>query len=186
MGEIRRVDQRGDRLITIAMGQPFAAAIGDSIACNGVCLTVVKLNGQEFKVSLSAETLACTTAEQWAVGDRVNLEPALAVGDRLGGHFVSGHVDGLGKALSATASGDSTVWEFEAPDALAKFIAAKGSITVDGVSLTVNRVEGNRFFVNIIPHTSAVTGFSSLKVGNAVNLEIDMLARYVARLQEYA
>lgn len=185
-GEIRRVDQRGDCFITIAMREPFACEIGDSIACNGVCLTVIKINGHEFKVSLSAETLRVTTAERWAVGDVLNLEPALAVGDKLGGHFVSGHVDGVGKTIASEKSGDSTVWTFEAPAALAKYIAAKGSITVDGVSLTVNSVQNNQFTVNIIPHTAQVTGFGTLKVGDAVNLEIDMLARYVARLQERA
>lgn len=185
-GEIRRVDQRGDLLVTIAMREPFACEIGDSIACNGICLTVIKTNGHEFKVSLSAETLRCSTADQWQVGDLLNLEPALAVGDKIGGHFVSGHVDGIARVIGCEASGDSTVWTFDAPPALARYIAPKGSITVDGVSLTVNTVEHHQFSVNIIPHTAQVTGFGRLKMGERVNLEIDMLARYVARLQERA
>lgn len=231
-GEIRRVDQRGDCILAIAMHEPFPAEIGDSIACSGICLTVIKIDGNVFKVSLSEETLRCTTARDWVVGTRLNLEPSLKVGDAMGGHFVSGHVDGVGRAIRSTPSGDSTVWEFEVPQPLAKFIAPKGSITVDGVSLTVNEVKDIRpnpvasppqpaeelapaggfglrsaaresfaaaageqksitppasvttFTVNIIPHTAEVTGFKTLTVGDAVNLEIDMLARYVARLKE--
>lgn len=184
--EVTRIEQRGDRAIAFAMRAPFAAEIGDSIAVNGICLTVTKINGPTFEATLSAETLSCTTAKGWQVGTMVNLEPSLRVGDTVGGHFVSGHVDGVGHAVSVTPSGDSTVWVFEAPEPLARFIAAKGSITIDGVSLTVNTVEGPRFSVNIIPHTAAVTGFRTLKPGDAVNLEIDLLARYVARLKECA
>jgi riboflavin synthase len=192
-GTIRRVDQRGDCLMTIAMAEPFAVSIGDSIACNGICLTAVKVSDHEFKVSLSAESMNRTTARNWEVGTVINLEPALAAGDAMGGHFVSGHVDGLAQVISNTVSGDSTIWEFEVPPHLARYIAPKGSVTLDGVSLTVNTVSDTtgphgtpvtRFTVNIIPHTTKVTGFATLKVGDAVNLEIDMLARYVARLTE--
>ena len=218
-GEIRRVDQRGDRLFAIAMAEPFAVEIGDSIACNGICLTAIKLNGHEFKVSVSEETLRCTTAGEWKVGTKLNLEPSLRIGDSLGGHFVSGHVDGLARATTQTPEGDSVRWEFEVPQGLAKFIAPKGSVTLDGVSLTVNEVKESRvesresssdhatarlphpakplssldsrlstlittFSVNIIPHTQKETGFSRLQVGERVNLEVDLLARYVARLTE--
>ena len=190
-GTIRRVDQRGDCMVTIAVAEPFAMEIGASICCNGICLTVVKINNNEFKVSLSGETMLRTSAREWQVGTIINLEPSLAVGDAMGGHFVSGHVDGLARAVAAQKDGDSTVWKFEVPPHLARFIAAKGSVTLDGVSLTVNEVEDvalpsptTRFTVNIIPHTAKVTGFGRLKVGDAVNLEIDMLARYVARLAE--
>ncbi len=189
-GTIRRVDQRGDCMMTIAMREPFVVEIGDSIACNGICLTAIKVSDNEFKVSLSAETLDCTTAKDWAVGTVLNLEPSLRVGDKLGGHFVSGHVDGVVRAVAAEQSGDSMIWDFEVPPALAGFIAAKGSVTIDGVSLTVNRItpgEGQTplsFSVNIIPHTAKMTRFGQLRVGDSVNLEIDMLARYVARLAE--
>lgn len=187
-GTIRRVDQRGDCLMTIAMLEPLPIDIGDSICVNGICLTVTKTDENTFKVSLSAETMNRTTAKDWAVGSVVNLEPSLAVGDAMGGHFVSGHVDGTARAVAQTKSGDSTVWQFEVPRELARFIAPKGSVTLDGVSLTVNEVRDEAasaiFSVNIIPHTAKVTGFSKLKVGDSVNLEVDMLARYVARLGE--
>ena len=187
-GEIRRIDQRGDRVMTIALRDAFPIAIGDSIACNGICLTAIKITGHEFKVSLSAETLACSTAQHWGVGTKINIEPSLKVGDAIGGHFVSGHVDCLGKVIANEPSGDSTIWTFEIPRSFGKFVAAKGSITIDGVSLTVNQVTdtsaGTLFTVNIIPHTADVTSFGRLKTGDAVNIEIDMLARYVARLQE--
>lgn len=184
-GTIRRVDQRGDCMITIAMSEPFHVNIGDSIACNGVCLTAIKVSDNEFKVSLSAETLARSNAKDWAVGTIINLEPSLSVGDSMGGHFVSGHVDGLARVVACEQSGDSMIWEFEVPPALSRFVAPKGSVTLDGVSLTVNTVEDKGstvFSVNIIPHTAKVTSFGRLKVGDLVNLEVDMLARYVARL----
>jgi riboflavin synthase len=192
-GTIRRVDMRGDCMMTIAMKEPFNVEVGDSIACNGVCLTAIKVSDNEFKVSLSAETMNSTTARDWAVGTTLNLEPALAVGDALGGHMVSGHVDGVAHVIASEPSGDSSVWLFETSGALGRFIAAKGSVTLDGVSLTVNQVADHRsaegkssthFMVNIIPHTAKVTGFSTLKVGDAVNIEVDMVARYVARLNE--
>jgi riboflavin synthase len=190
-GTIRRVDQRGDCMVTIAMSEAFPANIGDSICCNGICLTVIKIDDNAFKVSLSAETMTRTTARNWAVGSVINLEPSLSVGDAMGGHFVSGHVDGLARAIVGEKSGDSYIWEFEVPPHLARFIAAKGSVTLDGVSLTVNDVKDIRdpsprtvFTVNIVPHTAKVTSFGTLKVGDSVNMEIDMLARYVARLNE--
>lgn len=187
-GTVRRVDQRGDCMITIAMREPFAIEIGDSIACHGICLTATKVADNEFKVALSAETLACSTAANWAVGTVVNLEPSLRVGDALGGHFVSGHVDAVGTAIRSEKSGDSVVWEFEVPTTFAKFIAPKGSVAIDGVSLTVNQVnryEGKTTFtVNIIAHTAQMTSFGQLQLSGKVNLEADMLARYVARMME--
>ena len=204
-GKIRRVDQRGDCIMTIAMQEPFAVEVGDSIACHGICLTATKITGNEFKVSLSNETMVRTNAGTWEMGTMINLEPSLRVGDAMGGHFVSGHIDGLATAISAEKSGDSTVWIFEVPGALARYIAPKGSITIDGVSLTVNEVARHAagatsapqqvaafinvipktyFSVNIIPHTAEITCFGHLQIGQAVNIEIDMLARYVARLQE--
>lgn len=186
IGEIRRVDQRGDRLFAIAMDEAFDLEIGDSVACHGICLTVVKISGHEFKVSASEETLRCTNAGEWHVGTRINLEPALKVGDHLGGHFVSGHVDGVAKVISQLPEGDSVKWVLEVPAHFAKFIAPKGSVTLDGVSLTVNEVHGSRFSVNIIPHTQKATCFATLKAGDMMNFEVDLLARYVARLKESA
>ena len=190
-GTIRRVDQRGDCMVTIAMSEPFPAEVGDSICCHGICLTVIKIDDNAFKVSLSAETMTRTAARDWQVGTPINLEPSLVVGDAMGGHYVSGHVDGLARVVASEKSGDSTIWEFEVPPHLARFIAPKGSVTLDGVSLTVNSVRDvnepspmTYFSVNIIPHTSKVTSFGTLKVGDSVNLEIDMLARYVARLTD--
>lgn len=190
-GTIRRVDQRGDCMMTIAMSEPFPANIGDSICCSGICLTVIKIDDNAFKVSLSAETMTRTTARDWSVGTVINLEPSLTVGDSMGGHYVSGHVDGLARVVACEKSGDSTIWEFEVPPHLSRFIAAKGSVTIDGVSLTVNHVKDIQeptpktyFSVNIIPHTAKVTSFGMLKIGDSVNMEIDMLARYVARLNE--
>lgn len=165
--------------------------LGASISHAGVCLTVVekadKLEGGDwFAVEVSGETLAKTTLGRWTAGTRINLERATRVGDELGGHIVSGHVDGLGLVVEITPEGGSHRVTIEAPEPLHRFIAAKGSITVEGVSLTVNAVEGRRFGLNIIPHTWEVTTLGALKVGDAVNLEIDMLARYLARWQETA
>lgn len=185
-GEIRRIEQHGDVTMEIAAPATLPLSIGASIACNGICLTVVEMTTGGFTAQLSAETMRVTNAGLWTVGSILNLEPSLAVGDRLGGHFVSGHVDGQAVAIHKEASGDSTVWLFEAPESLARFIAPKGSVTLNGVSLTVNTVEKNLFSVNIIAHTAAVTGFGSLQLLERVNLEVDMLARYVARLQETA
>ncbi len=160
-------------------------AMGASVAVNGCCLTLVERGQGMMMFDASAETLSKTTLGEWKTGRRVNLERAMRVGDELGGHIVSGHVDGVGEALSATPENGSVRWQFRAPHDLAKFIAAKGSITIDGVSLTVNAVDGDTFGVNIIPHTAQVTGFGTLQPGDRVNLEIDMLARYVARLAEF-
>lgn len=159
--------------------------VGASIACSGCCLTAVELGQDWFAVTASAETLSKTTLGQWRVGTPVNLERPLRVGDELGGHIVAGHVDGVGHVVASTPDHGSTRWVFAVPDALARYIAAKGSIAVDGVSLTVNEVDNVSFGVNIIPHTSDVTTFSALRPGDPVNLEIDTVARYVARLQEY-
>jgi riboflavin synthase len=159
-------------------------AIGASIACSGCCLTATDVGPGWFAADASAETLACTTLGSWQPGARVNLERSLRIGDELGGHIVSGHVDGVGEVLSATPENASTRWRFRVPAALSRFIAAKGSVAVDGVSLTVNEVDGDTFGVNIIPHTEAITRFGLLAPGDAVNIEIDMLARYVARLAE--
>ena len=159
--------------------------LGASIACSGCCLTAIEVGADWFAVTASAETLSKTTLGTWKPGTRVNLERPLKVGDELGGHIVAGHVDGLGEVVSATPEHGSTRWVFAVPDALARFIAPKGSVAVDGVSLTVNEVDGPRFGVNIIPHTAAVTTFGLLRPGDQVNIEIDTVARYVARLQEY-
>ena len=162
--------------------------IGASIACNGICLTVLETGSDQgrswFEVSASAETLAKTTLGAWQPGWRINLEPALRVGDELGGHIVSGHVDGVGEITGIRAEGGSHRLTIRAPGALARFIAPKGSIAVDGISLTVNEVNGANFGVNIIPHTWAVTSLGLASAGAKVNLEIDLLARYVARLAE--
>lgn len=159
---------------------------GASIACSGCCLTAVALGADWFAVTASAETLSKTTLGSWRPGTRVNLERPLRVGDELGGHIVSGHVDGVGEVLSATQDHGSIRWRFRVPAPLARFIAPKGSVAVDGVSLTVNEVADDVFGVNIIPHTAAVTSFGFLKPDDHVNIEIDTLARYVARLQETA
>jgi riboflavin synthase len=166
-------------------GDPAFIPIGASIACSGCCLTAVELGRDWFAVTASAETLSKTTLGTWRVGTRVNLERPLRVGDELGGHIVAGHVDGVGEVMSTTPDHGSTRWLFQVPDALARYIAPKGSVAVDGVSLTVNEVDGATFGVNIIPHTAAVTTFGQLKAGDPVNIEIDTVARYVARLTEY-
>lgn len=157
--------------------------LGDSIAVNGVCLTVIALDGQDFVVEVSRETLNCTTGLEQP-GGRVNLEKALRLSDRLGGHLVSGHVDGVGEVVAFADLGESWRLSVRAPQALAKYIAMKGSITINGVSLTINRVAGCEFEVNLIPHTLAVTTLGDLQAGARVNLEIDLIARYVERMQQ--
>lgn len=164
---------------------PTPAVLGASICCSGVCLTVVQLSADSFSVDASAETVAKTTLGGWKAGQKVNLERALRLGDELGGHLVSGHVDGVAEVISATPENASVRWRFRAPEALAPFIAPKGSVALDGVSLTVNEVDGATFGVNIIPHTAAMTGFGTLQPGDRVNIEIDTLARYVARMMEF-
>ena len=158
--------------------------LGASIASDGVCLTVVDLGPDWYEVQVSAETVSKTNLGAWAVGKRVNLERALKVGDELGGHIVSGHVDGVAEVISIEDEGDSTRLGFRAPEALAKYIAPKGSVALNGTSLTVNDVQGAVFGINVIPHTKEVTTWGDVAVGDKVNLEIDTLARYVARLAE--
>jgi riboflavin synthase len=158
--------------------------VGDSIAVAGVCLTVVALEPGAFSADVSQETLRVTTAAQWRAGQRVNLEAALRAGDALGGHLVSGHVDGIATLIALEAAGQSRVLRIETPAALARYIARKGSVALDGVSLTVNQIEGSHFDVNLIPHTLAVTTLGMLRVGNSLNIEVDVMARYVERLSE--
>lgn len=189
IGEVRSVEQRGDKRFVIGCSYPAdKIMIGASIACSGICLTVTDKgkdeSGDWFAVDASAETCSLTSAAGWQVGTKLNLERALKVGDELGGHIVTGHVDGLGSLLDSRQDGDSWRYDFEAPSSLSPFIAGKGSITIDGVSLTVNSVEGNHFGINLIPHTQAETTLGGLTKGQAVNLEIDVLARYVARLND--
>lgn len=188
LGEITKLENAGDTVFTITPNmQGFPLEIGASIACHGICLTVTSMGDDgSFTVAASEETLARTAAGQWRVGTRINLEPSLRVGDRLGGHFVSGHVDGVGSVRSITPAGDSAHWVFNAPADLMPMIAVKGSIAIDGVSLTVNTVDATGFGVTIIQHTNEHTHFGALTEGAAVHLEVDMLARYVARLQEAA
>ena len=157
-------------------------ALGASIAHSGVCLTVIATGPGWFDVQVSAETLGLTTVKHWRVGTRINLETAMKLGDELGGHIVSGHVDGVGRIVERRPEQDSVRFEIEVPPALERLVARKGSIAIDGVSLTVNAVEGRRFGVNIIPHTQQWTTFGEAPAGQEVNLEVDMLARYVARL----
>ncbi len=189
-GTILAVEQAGDLKVRIGTAYDVAGIdIGASIACDGVCLTVVDLGRDPqnwFDVQVSAETLSKSNLGTWAVGRAVNLERSLKVGDELGGHIVSGHVDGLARVIDIRDEGDSTRVTFEAPPELARFIAPKGSVALDGTSLTVNEVDGNRFGVNFIPHTKAVTTWGRVAVGDDINLEIDTLARYVARLAETA
>jgi riboflavin synthase len=157
------------------------AALGDSISVQGVCLTVMQLQPSEFSVDVSQETLSLTTIGTWTQGMQVNLEPALRVGDALGGHFVSGHIDGVAKVLSVHGDARSMRIEVAPPTALLPYIARKGSVALDGVSLTINAVSGDSFGVNLIPHTQAVTTLGTLKAGASVNLEIDPIARYIER-----
>jgi len=196
VGRVRSVEHRGDtRFVIETIYEPQGIALGASIACSGCCLTVVEKGTDAgrnwFAVDASAETLGCTSLGNWKEGTPINLERALKAGDELGGHIVSGHVDGVGEIVDMRPDGDSVRFTFEAPGELGRFIAPKGSVTIDGTSLTVNEVEDvrtgsnedrTRFGVNIIPHTQAVTTWGQARVGNIVNLEIDMLARYVARL----
>lgn len=189
IGTVTRVSGTPDVRLRIACAyDPATIDIGASIACNGVCLTVVDLgaegDGAWFDADASSETTSLTTAGAWTPGTRLNLERALRVGDELGGHIVSGHVDGTAEILSTSPTGESTVYRFRAPTHLARFIAPKGSIALDGTSLTVNDVEGAEFTVCIIPHTQSVTTWGNSKAGDTVNIEIDTMARYAARLAE--
>lgn len=189
IGTIRTSEQRGDLRLVIGSGYDMASvAIGASIACSGACLTVVKKGADWFAADLSAETVARTAPGLWVEGGRLNLERALKVGDELGGHIVTGHVDGVGHLVSALSEGDSTRLVIAAPAELAAALAAKGSITLDGISLTVNSVDDQpdgsvHFGLNIIPHTALATTLDALPAGRAFNLEIDVLARYLDRMQ---
>ncbi|WP_299294915.1 riboflavin synthase [uncultured Tateyamaria sp.] len=187
IGTIADLRQDGDLRVRVQTGYDTSGIdMGASIASDGVCLTVVDLGPDWYDVQVSAETVSKTNLSQWVVGKRVNLERALRVGDELGGHIVSGHVDGVAEVVSVEDEGDSTRVQLRAPDALARFIAPKGSVALNGTSLTVNEVEGAVFGINFIPHTKDVTTWGDVKLGDAVNLEIDTLARYVARLAEQA
>lgn len=188
IGRVRAVAQTArDRRYEIETAWDTSGIdLGASISHSGVCLTVVEKGPGWFAVEVSGETLSKTTLGAWTAGTKINLERATRAGDELGGHIVSGHVDGLGSVVEIMTDGGSHRISIEVPEPLHRFIAAKGSITVDGVSLTVNSVDGRRFGLNIIPHTWEATTLGELKVGDAVNLEIDMLARYLARWQETA
>ena len=185
IGRVAGVTRGGDARFRIETAIDTATVdIGASIACAGTCLTVVALGPGWFEVDASAETLSHTTLGAWAEGTRVNLERALRVGDELGGHIVSGHVDGVARVVAVRPEGDSVRYTFDAPEELSRFIAPKGSVCLDGTSLTVNEVVGHAFGVNLIPHTQAVTTWGDRGEGDYVNLEVDTLARYVARLAE--
>jgi riboflavin synthase len=181
---VRRIDKNagGARLAIETAYDLAAVEIGASIACSGACLTVVEKGPDGFAVDVSAETLAHTTIGGWKPGDRVNLEQALRIGDALGGHLVSGHVDAVSTVLARRPDGESERFQFQIPEGYERLIAPKGSVCLDGVSLTVNEVESGRFGVNIIPHTAEKTTFGALDPGARVNLEVDLIARYVARL----
>ncbi len=187
VSDVRDGNVGSDRRLSIATALPAGEFMtGASIACSGICLTVIDHGVDWFAVTVSGETLARTTVGAWRVGTAVNLERSARLGDELGGHIVSGHVDGLGTLKSAVADGASRRLVFAIPEPLRRFIAEKGSISIDGVSLTVNEVDNDRFGVNIIPHTLNVTTLGRLEVGDRVNVEIDLLARYVARFLETA
>ncbi len=194
IGTVRSSEQRGDLRVTIACPyDPAAIAIGASIACSGACMTVVEKGGEAgdawFAVDVSGESISCTVPGMWEAGSRLNLEQALKLGDELGGHIVTGHVDAVGQVARIEPEGDSARFTIAAPAALAPYIAPKGSIAVNGVSLTVNEVEDQpdgsvHFGLNIIPHTAEVTTIGTLEPGHAVNLEIDTMARYLKRMQD--
>lgn len=188
--DIGEVEQRAGGVFTIRSGYDATSiALGASIACDGVCLTVTSVDaeggGANFTVDVSNETLSKTTLGDWSRGRRINLERALRAGDELGGHIVSGHVDGIARIVDIRPDGDSRRFTFEAPEHLAMFVAPKGSVALDGTSLTVNEVSGTRFGVNVIPHTLTMTTWGAKKPGEPINLEIDQLARYMARLLEF-
>jgi riboflavin synthase len=189
IGTITGIDVRGDRRVAVKCSYDLSGiAIGASIACSGACMTVVENGADWFAFDISGESVSKTASGLWDVGRRLNLERAMRIGDELGGHIVTGHVDGVGTVLGVNEAGGSHHVEIRVPANIAPFVASKGSITVDGVSLTVNDVHdtdaGTHFSVNIIPHTWAVTTLGELGAGRAVNLEIDVLARYLARMQQ--
>ena len=191
IGTIASVEARGDTRLVVETAFDMASVdLGASIACSGVCLTVVDKGPGWFAVDVSGESIARTAADQWTQGRRLNLERAMKLGDELGGHIVTGHVDGVGSVIGVCAEGDSKKIGFSIPAALAPFLAPKGSVTVDGVSLTVNEVvdqdDGTTHFaINLIPHTQAVTTLGALAPGSQVNIEIDVLARYLQRMEAY-
>ena len=184
IGTIAVIEKAGDWVITIAASPALlgSLSLGASVACSGVCLTVIRFTDKDFTVQASGETLSKTTLGSWQTGTKINLERALRMGDELGGHMVSGHVDGIARVVSLTPDGDSLRFQFEIPAAFQSFLAPKGSITLDGISLTVNEVDGNIFGVNIIPHTQMATTLGEKKVGDTLNFEIDLIARYVGRM----
>lgn len=185
VGKIARLEPRGGDVrlyVDTADLDLTDVQLGDSIAVSGVCLTAVTLEARGFSADVSNETLSLTTLGKHKAGDPVNLEKALRLADRLGGHLVSGHVDGVGKVVSITPDGRSLRWTFEVPAALSRYIAHKGSVCIDGTSLTVNEVSGHRFGVNLIPHTVEHTAFHARKAGDEVNIEVDVVARYIERL----
>ena len=188
LGTVRSIEVSGDSRFEFSTGfDTVAIGTGASVCCSGICLTVIDKGEGWFAADVSAETLARTTMGDWGEGSAVNFEGALKIGDELGGHLVSGHIDGVATVVGVTEEGESRRIVFEAPDGpdeLHRMIAAKGSVAVDGVSLTVNEVEDSRFGVNVIPHTLRTTTLGAIKPGDRVNLEIDILARYVARLLE--
>jgi len=185
IGEIASLEPRGgDVRLTINTGNLALGDVhlGDSIACNGACLTAVQLTGHGFVADVSVETLSLTTVGNWKTGSRINLEKAMQASDRFGGHIVSGHADGIGEVVSLHEDARSWRFRIRAPRGLAKYIAHKGSITVDGTSLTINKVDGAEFELNIVPHTMTHTVMSDYRVGTKVNLEVDLVARYLERL----
>lgn len=183
IGSVRSIDKNGDWRIVIQTGLNLEKTeIGASIACSGCCLTVVEKGADWFAVDVSAESLSKTGIGEWKEGSPVNLEPSLKLGDELGGHLVSGHVDGLAELIQVKADGDSWRLKIKAPETLSHYIASKGSVALDGISLTVNEVDGNVFGVNIIPHTWENTNLGQKKEGEYLNIEIDSIARYVARM----
>ncbi|GAA6187603.1 riboflavin synthase [Litorivita sp. NS0012-18] len=187
IGRVAQLEQRGDLRARIETGYDTKGiALGASIASDGVCLTVIETGKDWYDAEISAETVAKTNLADWTVGRRVNLERALKVGDELGGHIVSGHVDGVAEIVGMQDEGDSTRVTLRAPEHLARFIAPKGSVALNGTSLTVNEVDGCDFGINFIPHTKEATTWGDAKAGDRINLEIDTLARYVARLQEFS
>ena len=190
IGSIRSIEHRGDLRAVIATAFDTGHVdLGASISCSGVCLTVVDKGAGWFAVDISGETVSRTAQGQWSEGRKLNLERAMKLGDELGGHIVTGHVDGVAEVVRVEAAGDSKIIAFRVARDLAPYLAAKGSVTVDGVSLTVNNVndgpEGTDFTVNLIPHTQAVTTLGALEVGQAVNIEIDVLARYLSRMRSF-
>jgi riboflavin synthase len=186
VGQVKHIEKRGDMHIVIATHYDVSAIdMGASISCSGACMTVVDKGSEKdrwFAFTASAETLSKTTLGDWKIGDAINLERPMKIGDELGGHIVTGHIDGVAEIRHIATEGESIRISLEAPVALSRYIASKGSVALDGVSLTVNEADGVKFGVNIIPHTSKVTTFGRQKIGAKVNLEIDLLARYVARL----